>query len=359
MAQNSKKFSLATVSAAGCRPFAAVVLDDRAMALGALCEVAGGRASALTATQHLRDVLDDWDENFAALSSMVDKIASDRALAARFASRSASIDQLTIHAPIAEPRQIFCIGANYRTHVMQMSAGETGSGPQSAHMSAQERAAQAGKQMDERKRSGRPYAFLKAATAICGPFDDVEIPTNVKKADWEVELGVVIGRRTRNVPRERALEHVAGYVITNDLSARDFVFREEMPALGADWLEMKSKPGFMPSGPFLVPAAFVPDPQDLQMTLKVNGELMQDGSTGDMIFPVDRQIEYLSEHCLLLPGDIISTGSPAGNASHHGNRYLQDGDLMEGSISGLGEQRSRFVKAADGAVPVQERAGRA
>jgi 2-keto-4-pentenoate hydratase/2-oxohepta-3-ene-1,7-dioic acid hydratase in catechol pathway len=149
---------------------------------------------------------------------------------------------------------------------------------------------------------------------------------------------VVIGRGGRGIARARALEHVAGYMVANDISARDLIARTDYKMLGTDWLKSKGQPGFLPLGPLLVPARFVPDPHRLGMRLTVSGQVMQDETTADMIFGIERQIEYISQYCELLPGDVICTGSPAGNGTHY-NRFLRDGDVMEAEIDGLGRQR--------------------
>ncbi len=194
--------------------------------------------------------------------------------------------------------------------------------------------------MDDRAAKGSPYIFQKSVAAVTGPNDPILIPASVKEPDWELELAVVIGRRARNVRRDQALQHVAGYTIANDITARDRVFRrDELKNLGTDWTAAKSAPTFLPLGPYLVPAAFVPDPQRLQITLSLNGQVMQDESTADMIFDVARQIEFLSSLVELRPGDVICTGSPSGNGTHHG-RLLRPGDVVESTITGLGSQRN-------------------
>ncbi len=152
----------------------------------------------------------------------------------------------------------------------------------------------------------------------------------------------MIGRPARRVSAEAALEHVAGYTIANDITSRELVNRPDVPQMGMDWLAAKCSPGFLPLGPYVTPAAFVRDPQSLQITFKLNGQVMQDESTADMIFGVARIIEFISSHVRLLPGDVVLTGSPSGNGTHYG-RFIQDGDVLEGSIEGLGTQRNRCV----------------
>jgi 2,4-diketo-3-deoxy-L-fuconate hydrolase len=181
---------------------------------------------------------------------------------------------------------------------------------------------------------------------VTGPYDPIILPRNAQQPDWELELAVVIGRRARHVRRDEALDYVAGYTIANDITNRDLVFRTDLKAIGTDWLRGKSMPSFLPMGPCLVPAAFAGDPQDLQITLKLNGQVMQDESTADMIFGVARLIEDLSSYVQLWPGDLIITGSPSGNGTHY-NRYLRPGDVIESSITGLGMQRNECIAEMD------------
>ena len=163
--------------------------------------------------------------------------------------------------------------------------------------------------------------------------------------DWELELGVVIGKRARFVTRERALEHVAGYMVVNDLTIRERVNRKDMQEMGMDWVGSKCAPTALPTGPYLVPAAFVGDPQKLHITLTHNGRVMQDEGTDDMIFDCARLIETLSNFMALQPGDLICTGSPSGNGIHHGV-LLKPGDVMEGS-----DHRPAAKASAPSAIP--------
>jgi 2,4-diketo-3-deoxy-L-fuconate hydrolase len=159
--------------------------------------------------------------------------------------------------------------------------------------------------------------------------------------DWELELAVVIGREAFRVSREEALDHVAGYTIVNDVTTRDLVFRKDMKEIGTDWFRSKNAPGFLPTGPFLVPAPFV-DASDAQVRLDLNGETMQNGSTSDLLFDIPALISSASQTTTLLPGDLLLTGSPPGNGQHW-KRFLRDGDVMTGSITGLGTQVVRCV----------------
>ena len=180
--------------------------------------------------------------------------------------------------------------------------------------------------------------FTGAVSAMCGPYDDVMLPTGTSKNDFELELAAVIGSPARRVSREDALDHVAGYTIVNDITTRERVWRRDLPELGTDWFRAKNAPTFLPTGPFLVPAEFVGDPMDLQITLRLNGQVMQDESTKDMIFDVAQLVSYCSQIATLLPGDLVLTGSPAGNGMHwdaaaprgrHGGRDHRPGDAAQ------------------------------
>jgi len=281
--------------------------------------------------------LDRWEDNAPALSLAAESIRAGTASA--LARQLTPVEALQVHAPVL-PRQIFCSGANYRKHVVDLIVDQAA--PETEKMTPEERRRHAEKVMDERAARGRPFVFTKIVSAVTGPFDPIVLPRDVRQPDWELELGVVIGKAARRVGRSDALGCVAGYVIVNDITSRELVYRRDVPQMGMDWLACKSAPTFLPVGPYLVPAALVPDPQRLQITLKLNGETKQDESTADMIFDVARLIEHISSYVQLLPGDLICTGSPAGNGTHY-NRYLRDGDELEGTISGLGTQRNPCV----------------
>jgi 2-keto-4-pentenoate hydratase/2-oxohepta-3-ene-1,7-dioic acid hydratase in catechol pathway len=252
------------------------------------------------------------------------------------AVRPLELNSLRVHPPVDLPRQVFCTGANYRKHVVDMTI-DAGVGPEGLEGEALRRWAE--DMMDERAARGEPYVFTKPVSAISGAFDKLTLPDNTAKPDWELELGVVIGKGGYQISRQDALSHIAGYAIVNDISARDLIPRTDYKMLGTDWLRSKGQVGFLPFGPYLVPAKFIRDPQDLRLRLTVSGRVMQDETTADMIFDIARQIEYISRYCRLLPGDLICTGSPAGNGTHY-DRFLQDGDVMEGYIDGLGTQRA-------------------
>lgn len=209
--------------------------------------------------------------------------------------------------------KFICIGLNYADH-----AAETG-----AEVPAE------------------PVVFFKATSAICGPNDRLEIPRKSEKTDWEVELGIVIGKAAKYISEEDALDHIAGYCVVHDVSERAL----QLEGTG-QWVKGKSADTFGPLGPWLVTRDEVPEPQNLQMWLDVNGEAMQRGSTSTMIFGVAHIVSYLSQFMSLQPGDVISTGTPPGvGLSRTPQRFLRAADVVSLGIQGLGEQRQVCVNA--------------
>ena len=279
-----------------------------------------------------RALLEDWEQAFTRL----------RELAAGDLGEGTAMADLRVEVPIDPPAQVLCGGANYRRHLRQMHfAFERRQGNT---MPDDELRAASAAYVEELAAKGTPYVFPALSGSLSGAYDDVVLFGPGTDHDWELELAVVIGRPAWNVSRERAMEHVAGYTISNDVSTRDVMNRPNFPM--TDFMATKIRPTFFPTGPYIVPAAFVPDPYALQVTLKVNGEVMQDESTADIIFGIEQLVAYASTLIVLRPGDLILTGSPAGNAAHHGNRWLRPGDVMQGEITGLGVQRNVCVDEA-------------
>ncbi|WP_327348303.1 fumarylacetoacetate hydrolase family protein [Streptomyces europaeiscabiei] len=316
----SGPFALGTVSAPGREPFPALVVPGRRV----LDLSAALGAPELT----VRTLLEGWDEVLPRL----------RALAADTVGDWLSLDGLRVHAPV-EPRQVFQSGANYRQHVIDLAVAHRA--PDDPR-TVEDARAEFAEVMDRRAREDLPYVFIGLPSAITGPYDDVVLPSWAAQPDWELELAAVIAKPAHRVCVGEALEYVAGYTIANDLTDRATVFRQDMPAIGTDWLRCKNAPGFTPLGPWIVSAESIADPGDLRVTLKLNGDSMQDESTKDMLFGIARLVSYISQTSRLLPGDLVLTGSPAGNGMHWG-RLLRDGDVMEGAITGLGVQRTRCV----------------
>jgi 2,4-didehydro-3-deoxy-L-rhamnonate hydrolase len=231
----------------------------------------------------------------------------------READRAPSVAaDLRLGPAIARPSKIVCIGLNYRDH-----------------------AAESGMELPL-----EPVLFFKATTSLAGPNDDVIIPKNAAKLDWEVELALVIGRRTAHVEPQNAAAHIAGFVLHNDYSERAFQLER-----GGQWVKGKSADTFAPVGPWLATADEIADPQQLAMWLKVNGETRQQSSTAQMVFGVFELVSYVSQFMTLLPGDVISTGTPAGVGlgMKPEPQYLRPGDIVELGIDRLGSSRQRVV----------------
>ena len=210
---------------------------------------------------------------------------------------------------VGRPGKFVCIGLNYHDHAV-----ETGLSPPT-----------------------EPVVFMKAVSAISGPHDDITLLRGSTKSDWEVELGIVIGKRAHYIPADQALDAIAGFCLINDLSEREWQIER-----GGNWSKGKSGDGYGPVGPWLVTPDEIPDPQTMDLWLERNGETMQSGSTADMIFPVTALIAYLSQCMSLNVGDIIATGTPAGvGLGRKPPVFLQDGDHLRLGITGLGEQSYR------------------
>lgn len=227
------------------------------------------------------------------------------------------LEDVTLLAPLLRPGKILAVAANYQDHVT-----ETG-----------------GERIDKSRIS--PRLFLKPPTAISGPGEDIALPSVSDRIDWEVELVVVLGRGGKDIAVDDALDHVAGYTVGNDVSARamDYGYERDTDdsAVGFfDWLNGKWLDGFAALGPWLLTADEVPDPQALEISLELNGEVMQHGSTGDMIFSVAEQIAFASRIMTLEPGDLIYTGTPSGVGLASG-RFLKAGDRMTARLAGVGD----------------------
>ncbi len=329
MSETSQPFALGTFAHNNSSSFPAIVLDEKVFSLHSLPQF-----DQLIDGATILSLLENWEANFPVLQSAVESLDEANAI---------PLSQVRVLPPVNLPRQIFCSGANYKKHVIDLIIDE-GGGPMSENMTTDERREWATKMMDDRAANGYPYMFSKPVSVITGACDNIVLPPHAKAPDWELELAVIIGRKARLVKKSEAMNYVAGYSIVNDITNRDHVFRRDaVKAMGSDWVAAKGSPTYLPFGPYLVPAAFVADPQNLQLTLKLNGEIKQDESTADMIFDIARQIEYLSSLVELWPGDVICTGSPAGNGTHY-KRFLQEGDVVETAITGLGMQRNICVK---------------
>jgi 2-keto-4-pentenoate hydratase/2-oxohepta-3-ene-1,7-dioic acid hydratase in catechol pathway len=250
----------------------------------------------------------DWDERFFAgggLGRLAGWLEAEGSAAPRVP------DGTRFGPAVARPSKLVCIGLNYRDHARESGA----------------------------TLPTEPIVFLKAPSAIAGPHDDLVLPVGGDKTDWEVELALVIGARAKYVEPEAALDHVAGFVLHNDYSERAFQLERH-----GQWTKGKSADGFAPLGPFVVTQDEFPEFGAVRLWLRVNGEIEQDSSTADMIFDVPTLVSYVSRFMTLLPGDILSTGTPAGvGMGHKPPVYLRPGDRVEYGIDGLGQARQRVV----------------
>ena len=248
----------------------------------------------------------DFDEEFFS-NNGIEKLKRD------FKPGNASVvdESERIGSPVSKPGKIICIGLNYSKH-----AAESGMGVPE-----------------------EPVIFFKASSSLSGPFDPVIIPKNSKKTDWEVELAVIIGKRANYVNESKAMDYVAGYTVHNDVSEREFQLER-----GGQWVKGKSCDSFAPLGPYLVTNDEISDPHNLRLWLKLNGETMQDGNTSDFIFNIPQVVSYLSQFMSLMPGDVISTGTPEGvGLGFDPPRYLKPGDVMELGIEDIGVSRQEAV----------------
>jgi len=253
----------------------------------------------------------DYDERFFAESKWED-------LAEYVAANEGKLPPVPqgtrLGVPFARPSKIVCIGLNYRDH-----AEETGA-----------------------KIPAEPIVFLKSTSSLAGPNDQITIPKKSKKTDWEVELGVVIGRKATYVDERDALSHVAGYVLHNDVSEREFQLER-----GGAWDKGKGCDTFAPMGPFMATQDEIPDVNNIRLWLKVNGKIYQDGNTSNLIFNVPFVVSYVSQFMTLLPGDVISTGTPAGvGLGFDPPVFLRPGDVVELGADHLGEQRQLVKRFA-------------
>jgi 2,4-diketo-3-deoxy-L-fuconate hydrolase len=326
---SERKFVLGTFSAAEDREFVGAVVGNRVIPITELAS-AGVAARALGSIGTMADLLEEWERNFALVC---DAVAIEIAAAGEHVRASYALAALRVHPPVPRPGKILNSAANFRGHVKEMATytHSAGSFDRSKSFTGDKAVAQ-------------PYLFLKAPSALIGAYDDIVLPDGEHTIDWECEMAVVIGTRTRRMPAKRAMDCVAGFMTFNDVSCRDMLFREDRQTFRTDWLSSKSHDTFAPSGPFLVPRAFVTGHEDLPIRLSVNGEIMQDGSTADMIYSPEEQIAYASKTMTLLPGDVFATGTTAGVGEAKGI-YLSAGDVIEAEVGDLGMQRNRVVPA--------------
>jgi 2,4-diketo-3-deoxy-L-fuconate hydrolase len=322
---NGNAFKLGTFAKPNGAPFAAIVLGDSVIDLSKAHAAYGAsrRASALSTTDSILGLLENWEANFAVLQEIV-------AFLEKEGLKPDAADLASVRAlpPVIRPGKMFYAAQNFQEHVDEMiRAGMTPAG---------------GPKFTGEKATTRPYLFLKASSCLAGAHDEIAIPLGMKKIDWEAEIALAIGKRGKRIKAERALEHVAGFMTTNDVSCRDLQIRPDRPGLRSDWLGGKSHDNFAPMGPFFVPRAFVPNHMNLFIRLTVNGEVKQDGNTSQFIFTPEEQIEYASNILTLEPGDVFSCGT-CGGVGQGTNTFLAVGDVMETEVESLGRMRNRLV----------------
>ena len=283
-------------SAGEARP-GILIGDDRVLDVWEAADGVAWSASTLS-------IFDSWDTACPALHELADTGDETRALA-----------DVRLLAPLLYPPCIYCAGANYKKHAMEMSPdGRT----------------------NPDKSVTNPYFFIKSgAHCVIGPGANIELPSVSKQVDWEAEFAVIIGKPGRNISLENAFDHVAGYTILNDLSARDRGKREDWPRFGMDWFGHKVFQGSAPMGPWISPADQIADPYACRIQLWVNDEKMQDEFVSDLIFDIAEQIEWLSRGIKLLPGDVVSTGTPSG-VGHPRGIFLKPGDVVTVEVDGVG-----------------------
>jgi 2-keto-4-pentenoate hydratase/2-oxohepta-3-ene-1,7-dioic acid hydratase in catechol pathway len=316
-------FRLGMFARDGATPFAAFVFDEGVVHI----ERAARACGQMMPAPSLRALLDDWERNFAALQRLAAALrADDFTLAPLLAEKD-----LRTLPPIAPAGRLFYAAANYRAHVAGMAKTFSNTLPPVPNAQAA---------YDDKSKL-KPYLFLKAC-APTGANDDIVLPEGDHRIDWEAELAVIIGRPGQGIAPERAMDHVAGFMTTNDVSCRDQTFRADRPSIRTDWFGGKSFDSFAPMGPYFVPRAFVSDHANLAIKLWVNGEIKQDGNSRDMIFTTEEQIAYAARAVTLMPGDIFVTGTPSGTGQER-LEFLKAGDVVETEIEGCGRQRNRVV----------------
>ena len=297
----------------GKGPRAGVVVDGKVFDAGAL--------TRKTAYGSMLDILNDWR----AAQGLIGKAA---AAAGKSKLKSQPIGRTKLLAPVLWPSAIYCAGANYTDHMLEMA-----------------RLQNIPPAPDPHEVGLKPWHFLKAPRSVAAPGATVKLPAASNAIDWEAELGAVIGHTAKNVPLEKALDYVAGYTIANELSARDLGRRAQLPDQSPfkfDWVGQKCFDDACPLGPWIVPAKNIKDPQNLGIKLWVNDAIKQDSNTAKMIFTLAEQLSHLSSRITLHPGDIILTGTPAGVGAAR-KEFLKRGDVTKVWIEGIGTLTNKMV----------------
>jgi 2,4-diketo-3-deoxy-L-fuconate hydrolase len=297
-----------------------IVLNNRLHSVAALAaQLRGVQAHLMLHARSVSELLPDWARNFDTLQTLCERLRSSGA------EGTAIDDSVCFLPPTGQPPRMLYAAANYSDHVAGMRKTFTSALPEPTKPT----------------QPLRPYIFVKAC-AVTGAGDDIQLPADMNRIDWEAEAAIVIGIRGKKIPAARAMEHVAGFMTTNDVSCRDRTWREDRPSIRSDWFSGKSFDTFAPMGPFFLPRPFVRDHRNLGIRLWVNGIIKQHGNTKDMTFGIEEQIEYAAQMMTLQPGDLFATGTPAGTGQER-LEFLKAGDVVETEVDGCGRQRNRVV----------------
>ncbi|MFJ3802538.1 fumarylacetoacetate hydrolase family protein [Streptomyces sp. NPDC090088] len=310
--------------------FALGTFEQEGRAFPALVHPDGSVVDLSDRFRDLHEVFDDWERNFAVLGDV----------AAAPAGTTLRLEDLRPLPPLSHPNLLMS-GANYKTHVAQMlTKNKFNQHNRRPGESDEDFFARNYAMMEQRAREGTPFVWAGLHSSLAGAHDDVVLPVLGEQPDWELELGVVLGGTGRLLTPDEAQGLIAGYTIVNDLGSPDIFRRTDIP-WDYDWIS-KHQPTFKPAGPFIVPAQFVDIDDTMRIKLSVNGQVRQDWAVDDFVFGPAQVITYASERVRLTPGDVVCMGSPPGNGAHHG-RFLQDGDIIDAEITGLGRQRNLCV----------------
>lgn len=320
-----------------------LVLGDRILPLEALAayfpdaQKLYKASTASMLTPGIEGLLVDWDQSFYELSALAALVTQHLFEESPWREESVTLEEVHVLSPALRPTKMLFAGANYERHVKEGESWDTWKASETKSFQGID------------KSMTKPYAFIKLPYDIIGPYDAVIYPHPYHQLDWEGELGLVIGRRSKHIPVERAMDHVAGFLIVNDYSLRELTIRADWPSIRTDWIGGKNFDTSACLGPYLVPKQFVPNYLDLHLTLRVNGATKQDSSTRFIVFKPDEIIAFLSSIVTLEPGDVISTGTPEGVGIGWGE-FLAVGDVVETEIEGLGQQRNVVVAEAETAL---------
>jgi 2-keto-4-pentenoate hydratase/2-oxohepta-3-ene-1,7-dioic acid hydratase in catechol pathway len=322
-------------------PFVGVVLRDTLVIDLAAADAAVMPAPSVAAPRDMKDLIARYDKGVR--SRILELIARVNAAGAVRPSWVVDLSSLKTLPPIMYPQTMLNMAVNYREHALEMGGAATSpTGPGAALPGT--RSAPGIWERQAADTRWNPYLFTKLPSAVIAAGESIQLPAGRGQIDWECELGVVIGARASRVAADRAHDHIFGYTIENDVSDRG---GRGDTRHGGDWLIAKSHDTFAPLGPFIVPKEFVPDPQKLKVTFKLNGQVMQDANTSLMIHTVFEQVSYASHILTLRPGDVIATGSPAGvGSARNPPIFLKAGDVSECTYEGVGTLRNPVAGAS-------------